>query len=171
MSVSVIKKEESPEPSVMAVPLKPVTKSASALDGPASLKYEAEDAKPPKPKPNSIVTQARFRPLAYHGNYPSKYSLDSHYISYVPTYTPPPLPMLSRFLSRSSYAVATARGSRDNNTANITTSTVHTLQRSTPVQKLERKRIQTQNGRRWRATILLYMLTSQMGCSFLSILP
>ncbi|KAF1940536.1 hypothetical protein EJ02DRAFT_423875 [Clathrospora elynae] len=129
MSDPVIKKEESPEASVMATPSEPVASSAAiALAGSASSIHDVDDVKPSKWMSNGIVAQARFDPTAYYGSSPRKYRLDSQYIGYFPMPVAGP-PMSSRDPSQSISAMATPRGRKLNPIANITTPARHSHNR------------------------------------------
>ncbi|CAO2653646.1 Nn.00g030570.m01.CDS01 [Neocucurbitaria sp. VM-36] len=74
MEDPVIKREESPEASIMAIPpVSTATSAVTASTASVSSTSDSEDVKPPRTKPYLVANPAQAAPSAYHGSSPSKY--------------------------------------------------------------------------------------------------
>ena len=100
----VIKKEESTEASVDAMP--PMLPAVSQI-APVSSKSDAEDLKLPNPRSYILERQSHLAPSAYHGSSPRKYKLGGRSNSSIRVSDRPPLPLLARLPSRATSAMAT----------------------------------------------------------------
>ncbi|KAF1850663.1 uncharacterized protein K460DRAFT_350691 [Cucurbitaria berberidis CBS 394.84] len=112
----VIKKEQSPEASVMAMPpMSTAVSTAITLTAPAISMSDTEDVKPPKlrPKPYIVVEQTHVAPSAYYGSSPRKYRLSGRSNPSTRVFARAP-PILARLPSRATSATATGRVNKPN---------------------------------------------------------